>query len=325
MSHNLFHDQMAWVGGIPWHGLGRRVPPDVTADVMIKAAGLDWSVNKSPAAGARLDARRGGYDRYLLLRDPVHSDTTPVALGLVRAGYEVLQNIEAFRFFQPFIDKGYARYESAGALGNGERIWVLAKLVDPIFITPSDEIRRYLLLSNSHDGRGAVSVGFTPIRVVCQNTLNFALNGGKAAVAIRHTKNVSSNLLREQADKLEVLTDKVYADVRALFLRMAERRINPTETTSYLEAIFPWTEKQRHNQSKPLRWKRVESILEDEIITPAETRGTLWALYNAVTRDEDYRESTEGQDGARLERIWFGKGEALELAALSEARRLLVA
>jgi hypothetical protein len=130
MSHNLFNDQMAWVGSTPWHGLGQCVPPNVTAEVMIKAAGLDWKVRKDPAAGARLDITRGSYDRYLLMRDPVGSEAASVALGMVKGGYHILQNIEAFHFFQPFIDKGYARYESAGALGNGERVWVLAKLAN---------------------------------------------------------------------------------------------------------------------------------------------------------------------------------------------------
>src|SRR5262249_13090964 len=183
--------------------------------------------------------------------------------------------------------------ESAGALGNGERVWVLAKLANSISVTDGDVIERHLLLSNSHDGRGAVGVRFTPIRVVCQNTLNFALKGGNAAVAIRHTKNVSSNLLREQADRLQLLTEKVYADARSLFQRMACRPINAAEAAGYLDSVFPRSQKQRQEQSNPVRWQRVQSILEDERVTPAETRSTLWALYNAVTRDEDYRASTE--------------------------------
>jgi phage/plasmid-like protein (TIGR03299 family) len=292
---------------------------------MITAAGLDWTVRKQPANGARFDMKRGSYDRYLLMRDPVLKEKSAVALGMVGPGYEILQNTEAFSFFQPFIDKGYARYESAGALGNGERVWVLAKLSDSITIADSDQVERYLVLSNSHDGRGAVSVRFTPIRVVCQNTLNLALEGGKASVSVRHTKNISSNLLRDQATKLHLLTEKVYADTRVLFQSMVNRQINPETKLAYLDALFPRTENQRHGHQVPLRWHRVESILTDERVTPPETGGTLWALYNAVTRDEDYRASREAGPSARLDRVWFGSGEALKVRALTEARRLLAA
>jgi phage/plasmid-like protein (TIGR03299 family) len=325
MPHNLFKDQMAWVGEAPWHGLGKRVPPNVDAEQMIKAASLDWKVTKQPASGARLDKKRGIYDRYLLARDPFGDETAPVALGMVKAGYEVLQNVEAFRFFQPFIDKGHARFESAGALGNGERVWVLAKLVESISVTKSDLVERFLLLSSSHDGRGAVSIRFTPIRVVCQNTLNWAMEGGKAAVAVRHTKNISSNLIREQADKLQMLTEKVYADASVLFHRMAARRIDQPTMSRYLNAVFPRTKRQQRAGEIPVRWSRIEYILNDESVTPTDTHGTLWSLYNAVTRDEDYRVTTEASQSARLERVWFGRGERMKLKALAEARQLLAA
>ena len=102
----------------------------------------------------------------------VDREKEAVALGLVSNRYVPLQNIEAFSFFEPFIHNGWAQFHTAGALGNGERVWVLAKLDGQIVIGKDDAIDRYLLLSNKHDGTGAVSIRFTPIRVVCQNTLN---------------------------------------------------------------------------------------------------------------------------------------------------------
>jgi phage/plasmid-like protein (TIGR03299 family) len=293
MAHNLFKDQMAWVASTPWHGLGTRVPACVRAEEMIQAAGLNWGVSKEPAPGARFDQNRGVYDRYVLTRDPVRDESTPATLGLVKAGYEVVQNTEAFRFFQPFTDKGYARFETAGALGNGERIWVLARLIEDLSLTETDIIKRFLLLSNSHDGHGAVSIRFTPIRVVCQNTLNWALKGGSAVIAVRHTKNVSSNLIRDQAEKLRVLTDKVYADMRNLCQRMLRTKVNEAEKLRYLSVLFPRTHGQQSNGERPQRWQRIDQIL--------------------------------GSEEARLERIWFGRGQELKLKALAEARNLLAA
>jgi hypothetical protein len=127
MAHNLFSDQMAFVGNTPWHRLGRQVPPHVTSEQMLKEANLDWKVRKVPATGARIVKRRAGeaiYDRYFIERDRVPGETVRPVLGVVGAQYELLQNNEAFSFFDPFLEPGHAGYETAGALGNGERVWV---------------------------------------------------------------------------------------------------------------------------------------------------------------------------------------------------------
>ena len=168
MGHNLLNNTMAFVGEEPWHDLGRPVSPNVSAAEMCGQAGLDWKVEKLPAPGARVvDQKKEIYDRYLIYRDPIGEEQAKVALGMVGSGYEPLQNREAFAFFTPFIDTGFAQFQTAGALGNGERVWVQAKLQEQILVAKNDVIDRYLLLSNSHNGAGAVSIRFTPIRVVC--------------------------------------------------------------------------------------------------------------------------------------------------------------
>src|SRR5258708_1658778 len=175
MAHKLFNGRIAFVGDRPWHNLGVRVPASVTAAEMIKAARLSWSVDLLPAPGAhRIKGKPDVYNRYLIMREPVDREKETVALGLVSNRYVPLQNIEAFSFFEPFIHNGWAQFHTAGALGNGERVWVLAKLDGQIVIGKGDAVDRYLLLSNKHGGTGAVSIRFTPIRVVCQNTLNGA-------------------------------------------------------------------------------------------------------------------------------------------------------
>lgn len=194
MGHNLFRKRMAFVGEKPWHRLGTPVPECVTAEELCRAAELNWAVHKEPAPGARIiNEKKKLYDRYLVVRDPDEGEQSKVALGLVTGAYELLQNAEAFAFFTPFIESGFATFHTAGALGNGERVWVLAKINGQISIMADDVIDRYLLLSNVHDGSGAVSVRFTPIRVVCQNTLNLAMEKGSSAISIRHTRNLSRN------------------------------------------------------------------------------------------------------------------------------------
>ncbi|HYD57913.1 MAG TPA: DUF932 domain-containing protein [Burkholderiales bacterium] len=324
MAHNLHRNRMAFVGQVPWHGLGKEVPPTVTAEQMCRAAGLDWEVYKVPAPGARLvNVKCGLYDRNLILRDPIDREQEPVALGMVGSSYEPLQNTEAFKFFEPFIDNKYAQFHTAGALGNGERVWVLAKLNDAIVIRPDDVVDRFLLLSNSHDGTGAVSIRFTPIRVVCQNTLNYAMKKSSGVISVRHTRHIARNLEDAQAEELKRIVDKAFEEAETLFGSMSLKNISTKDIDAILEALFPRTENQKKIKSEPERWTRIKSILEDQKVTPYSTRGSLWALYNAITRDEDYRMSREASADARLERVWFGAGHDLKIKALAFCRDYL--
>ena len=321
MAHNLFRGRMAFVGHVPWHRLGEAVASTVTAREMCQAAGLDWEVAKEPAPGARIvNEQRGLHDRYLIMRDPVGEETDKVALGMVGSGYEPLQNTEAFKFFEPFVKGKYAQFHTAGALGNGERVWVLAKLNDQIVIEGDDIVDRFLLLSNSHDGSGAVSIRFTPIRVVCQNTLNFAMQRGAGAISVRHTRNVAQHLATAQTTELKRAIERAFKEAGTVFGKMALKTLTAEHTDTILEILFPRTEHQKKHGLKPERWGRIKHILDDDTVTPSRTRNTLWALYNAITRDEDYRSSRSASAEARLERVWFGNGHDLKIRALTVCR-----
>lgn len=322
MAHNLFQNTMAYVGEEPWHGLGRRVPAHVGAADMIEAANLNWRVHKEAAPGARqIKDDPPVHDRYLILRDPVGDETTKVALALVGRGYQPLQNSEAFEFFGPFVENKWAEFHTAGALRQGERVWVLARLHGDLIVADDDVVQRFLLLSNSHDGSGAVTIRFTPIRVVCQNTLNLAMRGGSGVISVRHTKHIAKHLEQAQAEQMRRVIDKVFADAEQLFGRMVLYKMKAEDTDRFLELVLPRTQRQRQRGEESDRWKRVKGILQDERVTPPKTRHTLWALYNAIVRDEDYRTpKTEGLDG-RLDRVWFGSGNDLKLRALRAARQ----
>jgi phage/plasmid-like protein (TIGR03299 family) len=318
MAHNLFQNKMAFVDDVPWHGLGTRVAADISANEMCRAAGLDWQVWKDPAPGAKL--RKSDpeiFDRYLILREAVGNETEDAALGMVGPNYEVLQNDEAFQFFEPLIHSGYAEFHTAGALGNGERVWVLVKLKENIVVTKNDEIERYVLLSNNHSGSGAVSVRFTPIRVVCQNTLNLAFKDNAATISIRHTKFVARNLIDSAADELKGKIEATFAHAQRQFSKMAATSVKLDESLLILEKIFPRTAIQIKRKEVPERWQLIEKILDDREISPENTRDTVWGLYNAITRYEDYRLTRESAAEARLDRIWFGSGQDLKLRALS--------
>jgi phage/plasmid-like protein (TIGR03299 family) len=201
---------------------------------------------------------------------------------------------------------------------------VLAKLNEQITIGDDDVVDRFLLISNSHDGSGAVSVRFTPIRVVCQNTLNYAQEKSSGVISVRHTRHITRHLARAQAKELRRIIDKVFLEAEDLFGRMAKAKLRSDQPEAFLEVIFPRTSKQRAEGSQPDRWTRIQAILDDDQVTPPSTRDTLWGLYNAIVRDEDYRASREAGEGARLERVWFGRGHDLKIRVLAACRRELL-
>lgn len=317
---------MAYVGEVPWHGLGETVEKVVHAEEMMSAAGLDWEVKKQPARGAKpirkLADGRELYSRYEVVRMPKDdSDDDEVVLGIVTDRYEPFQNREAFGFFDPIVDHKTAFFETAGALGEGERVWVMAKMPEPIEVVKGDECHKYLLLSNSHTGQGAVNVKFTAVRVVCQNTLMLALEDGQPAFRVRHSKSMAERL--QEVGELVTAAHKAYAEAAELFQRLAKIKLQQQLIDEYLESVLPKSKSQKAKGETPPKWIHVLQLLDEiDDLQIAGVKGTMWALYNAITRFEDYREVDSELPDRRLNRVWFGSGADLKLRALQSAAKL---
>jgi phage/plasmid-like protein (TIGR03299 family) len=177
---------MMFVGEVPWHGLGQRLNHPATAAEAIKAAQLDWDVTKVPLFVKK--GRRYGevQAKFAVVRDYQPQLCSTKVFGIVGKQYKPLQNREAFAWFDGIVGEGSAIYHAAGALGDGERVWVLAKLPGEIRVKGDDIAEKFLLLSNSYDGESSVQLKFTPIRVVCQNTLTMALQSGYTVKVSHH-------------------------------------------------------------------------------------------------------------------------------------------
>jgi len=185
-----------------WHGLGQVVDYALTSEEAIRLANMDFNVEKRPCF-IRPNPNDTAFTQevpntFALMR-------TDLNIVLNKSGktvtdsYHVVQNVEAFEFFDNIVGSKEAIFETAGVLGLGEKIFITAKLPKNIKIKgSSDEIEQYLLLSSSHDGAGAIEVLFTPIRVVCNNTLTLALKKRSNKVSIRHTKSAKDKLLQSQ-------------------------------------------------------------------------------------------------------------------------------
>ena len=319
MSHNININNgkaaMFYVGETPWHKLGTRLDNPATSKEAIEAAGLDYAVEKvSLEAVVNLIDRKPVNNHFATIR----TDTNDV-LGIVGKRYTPIQNKDAFTFFDALVGQDEAIYHTAGVLGKGERIWILAKLPDYIRIGKDDLVEKYLLLTNSHDGSSLACAKLTPIRVVCQNTLSVALAGSDQEVRIRHTANAHTRL--EQAYKLLGLSNVLYHQLEAIFNRMALTHISDKELVDYVKVLIPDNPDAEHQT----RRERMRStILElHESGTGAEmSRGTLWGAYNAIAEYTDHIQRTK-DTSAHLRSIWFGGGERFKVRAFALAGSML--
>ena len=208
MSANV--ETMFSVRETPWHGLGRIVMDAPASREALELAGLDWQVesrNIYSGTGAMIPGYRANV-----------RSTDDAVLGVVSDRYRIVQNEEAFQFTDDLLGEGVT-YETAGSLQGGKKVWMLARLPRKYLIA-GDQVEPYLVIFNSHDGSSGVKVAMTPIRVVCQNTLNLALNTAKRSWTARHTENV---LLRVQdaRETLQLDSNKLYENI--VYLEMRSR------------------------------------------------------------------------------------------------------
>jgi phage/plasmid-like protein (TIGR03299 family) len=293
--------------------MGTELVNLATAREAIEAAGLNYTVVKKPLKEVvELNHPADVSDRWATVR----TDTGDV-LGIVGDSYEPIQNRDAFTFFDNLVGTDEAMYETAGMLGRGERIWILAKLPGFIKVLGKDIVNKYLLLSNSHDGSSLAQVKLTPIRVVCNNTLTAALQGA-GEVHIRHTSNAAEDM--EQALSLLGLSNSLYEQLDAIFNRMALTKISDKQLLDYVNALVPDDEEEKENAKVQGIRKTFLELYESGQGADL-SRGTLWGAFNCVTEYTDHK--MEGDPATRLESIWFGRGEQLKLKAFQLAERMM--
>ena len=327
MSHNLFFENgqasMMYVGGVPWHGLGTALDRPATAEEAIQAARLDWQVRKLPlyaSDGPESLLRLPVPDKYAVARE-----NSLDVLGIVGSSYTPVQNQEAFAFFDPIVGKQAAIYHTAGALGKGERVWILAKLPDSIRVIGDDITDKYLLLTNSHDGTSALQVKFTPVRVVCQNTLTLAMGQGGAGIKISHHTDIHHRM--KAAERMLGIVNHQYDELADTFREMVKVPMNHNRLERYLEFVYPDPKDRVPTESELECISRDRSWSEYFFDQGAGNRlngvsGTLWAAYNGVTEYLDHRKIRQNAD-QRLTSTWFGEANRVKARALTVATDML--
>lgn len=234
-------ETMFYVRVAPWHGLGVRVESALSSRDALIQSGLDWKVVQRPIMTNAYDPIPG-YKANI-------RDTDNRILGVVTDRYKVVQNSEAFAFTDALLGEGI-KYETAGALQDGKKIWILAKLPDK-YIIEGEQIDPYLVFSSSHDGSGAIKVAMTPIRVVCQNTLNVALSSAKRIWSTIHVGDLAAKM--DEAHNTLLLAEKYMGKLGTEVSKLSKIRLSDAKVMEYIDMLLPMDEQPTDTHRKNIR------------------------------------------------------------------------
>ena len=332
MAHNINHnsitgkDSFFSVKEKAWHGLGQIVEDHPTSEEAIIFAGLDYEVEKrklftfDQANSNEATAPDGIQIPEVEIKNyfaTVRKDTDQI-LGIVGSKYEIVQNKTAFTFFDSLVNDGSGiKYETAGALGNGEKIFITAKMPEVIKIGRKDIIEEYIFLTTSHDGSGSIMAAFTPVRIVCNNTLNMALRNHTNAVFIKHTANAETKL--NEAARIISISNNTALQLETLFNKWAKVRVNDAELKKLLRLamspnaeVFGAVAEDRNGFEFSRQFEEVcGQVFEYAMTAPSQqmgtTAGTLFGAYNAITGYYQNIKSYK-DDNAKVNSLMFGTG-----------------
>ena len=296
--------QMAYAGDVPWHGLGKKVPADLTPEQMLDAAGLNWTVEKTPTF-AIINDEHVATGQSALVRS---SDNK--ILDVVSNDWIPVQNLEAFEFFNDFIAAGDMQMNTAGSLRNGQIVWALAKVNESFELFGGDRIDSYLLFSNFHKYGFSTDVRFTPIRVVCNNTLTLSLSSNvERMVKVNHRTQFNPDNVKLMLG----ITSEKLSNYKEMASYLGSKMYTNETLVEYFQRIFPHA-----NTEKELSRNASRSLSVVGTQPGAEyAEGSWWSAFNAVTYMTDHLVGRSSD--SRLSSAWYGQNKSLKTKALELA------
>lgn len=313
MAHAV--ETMAFVQdrGTPWHGLGTPVENLMTAAEALEASGLDWTVE--------FDTVQSSAGRIFPNKRMTVRSTDGAPLGIVGDRYQIIQNKDAFAFADNLVDSGEAKYETAGSLHGGRRVFLSMELghLDINVKGDDSDTKMYLMLTNSHDSATAAEGVITPIRTVCRNTLNLALSTAKASFKIRHTGDITAKLL--QARTALGISFKYAEDFGRLAERLALKKVTDAQVLEILRtAVFPIDEERASDErlAEHSSTLAMENYLHSDNLDPI--RGTAWGALNGIAEFIDYgmtyRGKANSDEDVRAGSLLWGTAQGKKQVAL---------
>jgi len=309
MAHMV--ETMAYAGQVPWHGLGTEVSNDLTPIQMMQKAGLDWTVDE---VESYVDYK--GEQIKTGQKSLVRSSDASI-LTNVGEGWNPVQNEDAFQFFHEYCMAGDMEMHTAGSLDEGRMVWVLAKIKESFDILGGDQVDSYLLFSNPHKYGRAIDVRFTPIRVVCNNTLTMSLNkNSKNQVKLNHRSKFDADHVKQTLGIAHERFEK-YKEI-ADFL--SKRKFTKDSLVEYYNEVFP------HTYRKDVEVKSEADLTKNGKAAMAVLNtqpgahfgaGSWWQALNSVTYLTDHQMGRS--EDSRLNSAWFGQNQARKVKAINKA------
>jgi len=300
--------QMAYVGELPWHGLGTKVEADLTPDQFQKVAGLDWTVTKE-----KLMTPSGTVvkNKEALVRS---SDGS--ILDVVGTGWNPVQNSEAFEFFHEYVMAGDMEMHTAGSLKDGQIVWALAKTKESFELFKGDVTENYFLFSNPHQFGKAINIRMTPIRVVCNNTLTLSLSqNADQMVTVNHRKAFDADEVKQQ---MGIAREKM-EQYKSMAEFLGGKRYTSDNVIQYFNEVFGVPAKEKVDNVVPFTSRNAKIAFENLDTQPGANfaQGSWWTAFNSVTHMTDHLQG-RSNDG-RLVSSWYGRNRKVKLNALDKA------
>lgn len=304
---------IAYAGETPWHGLGERVSNDLTPDQMMKKAGVDWKVQEVESF-IEFNGKTMKTGQKSLVRE-----TDGKILTNVGENWHPVQNETAFNFFSEFVLSGDMEMHTAGSLKNGQYVWALAKVKESFDVFGEDTVESYLLFSNPHVYGKSIDVRFTPVRVVCNNTLTMSLSGSaKNGIRIGHRTQFDADAVKSTLG----LAHEKFTKYKEMAEFLGSRKTDAESLIQYYNEVFPNTSRKEPNKKieKYDDLSRNAKLCYDALdIQPGAefAQGTWWSAFNSVTFVTDHVQGRNADN--RLHSQWFGQNQARKVVAAEKA------
>ena len=321
MSHDLDESTgkpaMAYVGERPWHGLGEALPPDQDIETWVKSSRLDWEIERLP-----VNYQMGGWNHVMRDRFVLARSDTQAALSVVSGDYRVVQPKAVLEFYRDLVEERHYQLETAGALDGGRKVWALARtgLVAGVADNAADELGAYVLLATSCDKSLATTIAFTSVRVVCQNTLSFAVHEVKKesrrSIKVNHSRRFDADQIKKDLG----LMDESWEKFKLQLTPMAGKAMSDSAAEEFFQSLFQSEKEMKEEKISDQKRKEVMQLMSFYRHAPGQdlptAKNTLWGAVSAVTYYVDHIRTASGD---RLDSAWFGAGATLKEKAWQQA------
>ncbi len=321
MAHLV--QQMAYVGDVPWHGLGSELTPHQPLEVWAEQSGMSFQILETPVRFMAESAGPLGSIKTFADQKVLYRSDTQDALSVVSNRYQVVQPCEVLEFYRDLTEVAGYELETAGVLKGGRKFWALARTGQSSALKGNDVVQGYLLLATSCDGTLATTATPTTVRVVCNNTLTIALNSAASAIKVPHNTKFDGRTVKQQLGIAVSQWDGFMYRMRTL----AERRVKSHEAMAYFLRVLCDVDPNSSDLSNLTNERALAKVqaLYDGQGRGSEleaAKGTAWGLLNAVTEYVDHARRARSPD-YRLDSAWFGPGAVIKQRALDTALKLV--